>query len=140
MRLYARQTGFSLRFKSVMHYVPDAAFFAGKYRVASARRPGYDYRQTGAYFVTICTAARQPFFGEIVADPVPRLAPTSLAEHALDRWQAIAVHHPFATPGAFVVMPDHVHGLLLLHRAEDEYQAPAFGPQQHNLAAVVRGG
>ena len=38
-------------------------------------------------------------------------------------------------------MPDHVHGLVLLHRPDDAaaYQPPAFGPQKQNLAAVVRG-
>ena len=124
-----------------MAYQPDLERYQNTYRMASARRPGYDYGQTGAYFITICTAHRARYFGEIVATPAPYLHPTPVAVAALYRWLATAEHYPYATPGPLVVMPDHLHGIVYLTRPPDApaWQTPTFGPQQHNLAAVVRG-
>ncbi len=115
------------------------------FRSASARRPNYDYSQAGAYFITICTANRCPYFGSIITpdqDPARAyLDSTPLADIALAGWNAIPEYYGFAAPGAFVVMPDHIHGILLFERSVDHpaYTAPIFGPQRDNLAAVVRG-
>ncbi|GAA4354021.1 transposase [Hymenobacter saemangeumensis] len=119
--------------------------FADKYRIASARRPGYDYGQAGWYFITICTQGRQPYFGSIqpaggaLADAY--LLGTALAVRAIECWQQIPQHFPFVEPDAFVVMPDHVHGILFFHQSVERLNslAPTFGPQSKNLAAVVRG-
>ena len=119
--------------------------YLDKYRVHTARRPGQDYSQNGHYFVTICTQNRQPYFGRIqpatsgLTDA--QLVGTALADRALECWQQVSQHFVFAEADAFVVMPDHIHGILAFQRPPDQpdYTAAKFGPQSHNLASVVRG-
>ncbi|MBF9220192.1 transposase [Hymenobacter ruricola] len=116
-----------------------------RYRIDSARRVGHDYGQGGGYFVTICTKDRTPCFGEIVpaagALTDAYLNGNDLAVRAWDCWQQVPQHFPFARPDAFVVMPDHVHGILFFDRPATYAGQPEarFGPQSNNLASVVRG-
>ena len=123
----------------------NPGLFADKYRIDSARRPGHDYSKAGQYFITICTQSRQPYFGQIqpASDSLndAQLIGTDLATRALDCWQEIPHHFPFAEPDAFVVMPDHIHGILFFHRSADysEHHPAVFGPQSDNLASVIRG-
>ena len=123
----------------------DNGLYLDKYRIDTARLLGHDYGQTGQYFITICTHKRQPYFGEIKpasgALQDASLLGTALAARALECWQEIPQHFPFAEPDSFVVMPDHIHGILFFHRPSDRVAQPAstFGPQSDNLASVVRG-
>lgn len=123
------------------------ALYQGKYRIASARRPGYDYGQCGAYFVTICAAGRVPAFGTV---EVPNddwaaalVRPTPLGQRVQEGWHLIPTFSPFVTLDAFVLMPDHLHGVLLFDKPDAATPPLAytnrFGPQQANLAAVLRG-
>lgn len=76
----------------------------------SLRYPGYDYAQPGAIFVTICTSGKQLLFGS-VEDGQMVLNPAGAM--AVELWQAIP--RQFAETGidAFVVMPDHIHGIVI---------------------------
>lgn len=73
------------------------------------RLQGYDYRWEGLYFITICTKDRFPFFGQVI-DGEMRLS--SMGIIVRDRWFQIPDHHPQVFLGSFVVMPNHVHGIL----------------------------
>ena len=125
----------------------EADKFDDRFRIASARWAGYDYSQSGMYFVTICTQNRARHFGEIILPTGDwdgaELYPTRQAQLAEVCWLQIPARFPFATLDAFVVMPDHIHGLLLFDKPGE--QVPAlnyqnnFGPQRDNLAAVIRG-
>jgi len=77
----------------------------------SIRLRRYDYTQAGAYFVTICTYNRELLFGEIV-DGEMRL--NEWGEIAWAEWFQTAVVRPNVTlyPDEFVVMPNHVHGII----------------------------
>lgn len=127
--------------------MPSPDLFQDTYRIPSARLPGYDYGQSGAYFITICTHNRQPCFGTVVVPAgdwdAAFVRPTVLGQRVLTGWASIPHFAPFATPGAFVLMPDHVHGLLLFDQQDSPGVLQAyqnhFGPQRHNLASVVRG-
>jgi len=76
----------------------------------SIRRKGHDYRQ-GVYFVTITAAARQPLFGEVRNGVVWLSAAGALIA---DVWMHLPIHFPSVRLDAFVVMPDHFHGILVL--------------------------
>lgn len=76
----------------------------------SVRLPEYDYAGPGAYFVTICTHERRVLFGAMV-DREMRLSPPG--EIVLDCWNAIPDHFAHVALDAFVVMPNHVHGILI---------------------------
>ncbi|MEJ5342476.1 MAG: transposase [Thermogutta sp.] len=77
----------------------------------SIRLRGYDYTQPGAYFVTVCTQGRASLFGE-VADGEMRL--NEVGRIVQRCWEAIPEHFPHIELGAFVVMPNHVHGILVI--------------------------
>lgn len=77
----------------------------------SPRLQGYDYSESGAYFVTICCHQREHLFGHIT-DGTMHLSPAG--QIALERWFAIPEHHAYVDLDAFVVMPNHVHGIVIL--------------------------
>jgi len=77
----------------------------------SLRYPGYDYSQPGAIFVTIRTHDRQRLFGSVVNGEVALSPPGVAAERY---WLRIPERFPGAMVDSFVIMPDHVHGILLM--------------------------
>ena len=81
------------------------------YNRRTIRLKGYDYTQSGAYFVTICTHERVCLFGEAVDGA---MALSRAGEIAQARWFAIPHHHPNIELDAFVVMPNHVHGIVII--------------------------
>jgi len=81
----------------------------------SIRLKGYDYSQAGAYFVTICTRNRECLFGDIV-DAEMRL--NDAGHMVWDLWQKIPGHFPHADIDEFVVMPNHVHGIIVIVGAQ----------------------
>lgn len=93
--------------------------FKDKYRIPSARAAWWNYANSGAYFITICTANREHFFGEI---PMPNLGlqETEMGELAKKYWYEIPKHFPYIQLGAFVVMPNHVHGILVIEQGNIE--------------------
>ena len=85
--------------------------FQNKYRIPSARLQSWDYRWAGAYFITICTAGRAHYFGEIVSG---KFVPSHMGIIANVLWTEIPHHMHNIQLGAFVVMPNHIHGILVL--------------------------
>jgi putative transposase len=76
----------------------------------SQRHTRHDYKN-GMYFITICTYNRAPLFGRII-DCVMRY--TEYGSIVQRCWFEIPQHAPMAHIDAFVVMPDHVHGILVI--------------------------
>jgi REP element-mobilizing transposase RayT len=79
------------------------------HRRRSIRLRGWDYTEPGAYFVTIVTHGRQMLFGEIV-DGVVLLS--MYGRIAAEEWLRTPEVRAYVGIDEFVVMPDHVHGLL----------------------------
>lgn len=78
------------------------------------RLRGNDYRQ-GAYFVTLCTAQRQELFGHIIGDGMDALMELNDAGRIVDEcWRAIPDHFPHARLDQTQIMPDHLHGIIVL--------------------------
>ena len=75
------------------------------------RWQGYDYAQRGAYYLTICTHDRLHLFGRI-ADGV--MHPSPIGDLAQQCWDAIPQHMPHVDIEEFVVMPNHVHGIVII--------------------------
>jgi putative transposase len=83
----------------------------------SLRLPGYDYSQNGAYFVTVCTSHRLCLFGSMHGDVfVPYEAGIAME----DVWNTLPSRFPHVELDAFVVMPNHIHGILLFDGSETE--------------------
>jgi hypothetical protein len=85
--------------------------FKGKYRTESARLQGWDYGCDAAYFITICTKNREPYFGSIKNG---KMQVSSVGAIAYVLWFEITNHAKNIELGEFVVMPNHVHGILIL--------------------------
>jgi putative transposase len=81
------------------------------HRRKSIRLQEYDYSQAGAYFVTMVTYRRDCLFGEITDENVSLSEVGKIAEEC---WRAIPEHFPFVELGAYVIMPNHVHGIIVI--------------------------
>ena len=86
-----------------------AGYDPDKHHRRSIRLKGFDYTQSGAYFVTICTQGRTCLFGEIVDRKMNLNGAGRMVEKC---WNDIPVHFPHVELDEFVVMPNHVHGIL----------------------------
>lgn len=137
--------------------------FYNKFKLDSIRLKNFDYSSPGLYFVTICTKNRSHFFGSIKNEV---MILNNIGEIAEFCWQKIPNHFPFVKLWDFVIMPNHIHGLIeILHAVETQNLAslqtqPAslirqfvsvnastqmqwepnkFGPQSKNLPSIIRG-
>ena len=89
----------------------NMTLFQNKYRVETTRLAYWDYASAGWYFVTICTRNREHFFGEVVSGEM-RLS--AVGEIARQFWADIPAHFEHARVGEYVVMPNHVHGIVVI--------------------------
>jgi REP element-mobilizing transposase RayT len=78
----------------------------------SPRLIGYDYAQNGAYFVTICQQNRLHLFGSVVDGHMKLNAAGNMI---VTYWHELRNKYAFATVEDFVVMPNHVHGIVIIH-------------------------
>ncbi len=74
----------------------------------SIRLRGYDYTCPGAYFITVVTWGRECLFGEILDGEMQM---NELGAVAQSCWQEIPAHFPNVQLDAYVVMPNHIHGI-----------------------------
>ena len=84
--------------------------YKNKYRIASARARWHDYNN-GEYFVTVCTHNREHYFGRIV-NGVMQLS--EIGQFAEDNLKDINNHYPYAEIPLFVVMPNHIHSIVII--------------------------
>lgn len=87
--------------------------FQNKYRIPSARHPNWDYGANAIYFITICTKNRQYFFGECNLGKIKLSTAGAIVQGF---WYEIPKHFPFVTLDEFIVMPNHVHGILIFNK------------------------
>jgi len=85
--------------------------FRNKYRIATTRLKGYDYTRNGLYFITICTQKKIPCFGEI-NDGKMILSETGIIVYKF--WMQIQDHFPNINLDEFIIMPDHIHGIIII--------------------------
>ncbi|MGQ1889345.1 hypothetical protein ACT29H_02785 [Thermophagus sp. OGC60D27] len=102
--------------------------YRGKYRNKSMRLQNWDYSWNAACFVTICTHQRRCFFGEVVSGKM-KLSPVGIIADIL--WHEIKNHAQNVELGAYVVMPNHVHGILILPGNPD-FTNTSFGTKNHS--------
>lgn len=98
----------------------------------SIRLQGYDYSQAGAYFVTIVTWQRQFLFGEIVNNEMEL---SVYGEIVQKWWGEIPIHFPNVETGAFVIMPNHVHGIIFILERRGTVSVPRDNQPLNKLEA-----
>jgi len=76
----------------------------------SIRLKGFDYSRSGAYFITICVRDRECLFGEIMDGEMEINQFGQLVESV---WNDLPSHYPHLSLDRFVVMPNHIHGIVI---------------------------
>jgi len=82
-----------------------------RHRRRSIRLKGYDYSRAGAYFVTVCTQNRECLFGEVVGMEMVLNGAGRMVQTV---WEDMGVYYSGVKTDEFVVMPNHVHGIIVL--------------------------
>jgi putative transposase len=107
------------------------------------RYQGFDYAADGYYFTTICVDHRMSSFGRIKDGKMQLSAAGEIARKC---WLEIPSHYSFVKLDEFVVMPNHLHGIVIINRGEgtqdDAFMKKyknKFGPQTGNLSSIIRG-
>lgn len=124
-----------------MNYNPE------NHKRRSVRLKGYDYSQSGLYFVTICTKNHECIFGEIKDDGRGTIfcALNTGGEIAEQYLKQIPKHYPNVVVDKFVIMPNHIHMILII---ENDNRAQNIVPLQKqkfqkitsgSISAIVRG-
>lgn len=93
----------------------------------SIRFNGYDYSRSGAYFITICTHEREHLFGDIVNETMEL---NIFGDIALSHWQQLEQHHSTIIMDELVVMPNHLHGIIILESSID---------YKKSISEIIRG-
>jgi putative transposase len=114
-----------------------------KFHRRSIRLKGYDYAKEGVYFVTICTHNHALLFGQVVEGKIIINEWGKMAEQF---WKAIPAHFPNTELDEFVIMPNHVHGIVILKAPVGAKNISLFQsqPKQQSCAigtigSIVRG-
>ena len=98
----------------------------------SLRLAHYDYAAPGAYFITICTQERRCLFGEAINGA---MLPNTLGHIVMSCWADLPNHYPNVLLDGFILMPNHVHGLLFI---EEPFASPADHVSRRVQHAVSR--
>lgn len=106
----------------------------------SIRLQGYDYSKPGLYFVTICCQDRANLFGEVANETMVLNDAGQIADAC---WREIPTHFPHAVLHEFVIMPNHVHGIIELVEMEVS-PAPTTTPTpfrspSRTIGSIIRG-
>ncbi len=105
----------------------------------SIRLQEYDYSEEGAYFISVCTYNRQCLFGEIERDEVTL---NEFGKIAREEWVKTATLRPYVELSSMVIMPNHVHGIIVIHSRDTARRVrigERFGhPTQDSIPTIIR--
>ncbi|MDA3928309.1 MAG: hypothetical protein PF541_05080 [Prolixibacteraceae bacterium] len=108
--------------------------FEKRFRDTSIRLQNWNYGWNGAYFITICTAERSHYFGNIEGEKIKLSAIGILADVF---WHEIKNHSKFIKLDAFIVMPNPIHGIIILdgnNQVTDRNKAWLVSTETHTSA------
>ena len=116
-------------------------------RRKTIRLQNYDYSQNGAYFVTICTAYKRPLFGVVRRGdpfgrpPVPAYVELSETGRIVESYLTeIPSHYPDVHLASYVIMPDHIHMILVLTQTQSQWAGQCPAPTEESDLSRRRGG
>ena len=116
-------------------------------RRKTIRLQNCDYSQNGAYFVTICTAYKRPLFGVVRRGdpfgrpPVPAYVELSETGRIVESYLTeIPSHYPDVHLASYVIMPDHIHMILVLTQNQPERAGQCPAPTEESDLSCRRGG
>ncbi len=86
--------------------------YKNKFRIETSRLKDWDYSIPWWYYVTICTKDMKCWFGEIKNG---KMIYNSFGEKAIEFFKGIPIHFPITEIDYFVIMPNHVHGIIIIN-------------------------
>ena len=92
----------------------------------SNRLKGYDYSDPGYYFVTLCAKNRKYFFGEISEK---RMQLNDAGKMVKRVWDEVPVFYPDISVDEFVIMPNHIHGIIIINSQDNVGAGPCACPK-----------
>jgi len=104
--------------------------FRNTYRIDTIRHRRWDYSGSGVYFITICTRFGAYHFGKI-RDGI--MLHSEIGTTAYQCWTDIPNHFPFVRLGEFVIMPNHVHGILFVDKTGERGGDPQWNVERHGV-------
>jgi REP element-mobilizing transposase RayT len=90
------------------------AFNPDFHRRKSIRLPNYNYSRHGAYFITVCTQNREQMFGHIMGEEMHLNNTGQIIQQV---WDELQVFYPNIGTDEFIIMPDHIHGIIMVGAA-----------------------
>ncbi len=121
----------------------EMKFEPEKHHRRSIRLKGYDYSQPGAYFVTICTKNRKCLFGNVFDGKIILNDAGQIAQKC---WSGIPDHYPNVILDEFVIMPNHIHGIIIINVGANNHSPLQNGSQQslfrspsRTIGSIIRG-
>lgn len=96
-----------------------------KHHRQSIRLKGYDYSQAGAYFITICVMGRQHLFGQVVNK---EMVLNQMGQIAYEEWLNTPLLRPNVSLDVFVIMPNHIHGIILINEIDPPSKGELHSP------------
>ena len=112
---------------SSMNYNP------GIHRRRSIRLKGYDYSWAGTYFVTIVTQGMTCCFGDVVSDET---CLNDAGRMACRVWESLPQRFPGIEMDAFVVMPNHIHGIIIVGAQDNSVGVPLVDTQDPGTVGI----
>ena len=98
------------------------------------RLKGYDYSQPGAYLVTICVWQRECLFGDVIDEEMVLSEYGRIVEEC---WYELPEHYPYLELDAFVIMPNHVHIVIMITGTVGAGLKPAL-TKRHGIPEIIR--
>ena len=123
--------------------------YRDKYRIKSTRLKDFDYASNGAYFVTMCTKNRECHFGHVINGEIKLSDMGKIVEQC---WDTITNHFTNVVLDEFIVMPNHVHGVIIIDNDRNQIHdcrdvacnvstktiMSRISPKSYSLSTIVR--
>jgi putative transposase len=97
--------------------------------------PDYDYASQGAYFITVCIYEKCNLLGNIIGGSM-KLNP--FGEIVTSCWKEIPLHYPGVDNDFFIVMPNHVHGIVIFNEPPERAGSKPAPTREHPLSEIIR--
>jgi REP-associated tyrosine transposase len=97
----------------------------------------WNYSQNGYYLVTICTNNKEKHFGQIINYEASL---SLMGDIAQIYWKKIPEHYPFVNLDAFIIMPNHIHGIIIIDKSDNTVETGYIPSLQNNTLGNIVGG
>ena len=94
----------------------------------------YDYSTAGYYYVTICTYNRKELFGYIKDN---RMVLNEYGKITEKTWKEIPNHYPNVELDEYIIMPNHIHGVIIINNPVGDGHARPVNRNNNNLSIII---